>query len=517
MEQNKATLKSRWTKLDGDRQQVLKRARQCSKLTIPSLLPDEGQGEDATLETPYQGLGARGVNNLASKLLMTLLPPNQPFFRLNIDDITELELEKNGQKAEVEEQLASIERKVMQKVSTMSAIVPTFEALKLDIVTGNALLFQPDGGGVEVYRLDEYVIKRNPIGEVLEIITKDEVDINSLPDNIQEQLIDKDEKLGEDLTKNDESFELYTRIVLNPEKTKWFVTQECNGMEIEEAKGSYPFDECPWVPLRWSARSNENYGRGLVEEYLGDFITLEALTKALTQGTVVASKILGLVNPNGVTRPNKLVKAKNGDFIEGRADDVSYLQLDKYMDYSLCYQSIEKIELRLKHAFLLMDAVQRQAERVTAEEIRTMARELETSLGGVYSLLSKEFQLPFVNRLMAKMKKAKELPDFPEDIVTPSVTTGMDALGRGHDLEKLMTFMQTLEPLGQDIIMTYLVPNDYMKRSATALGMEVTGLIRSEEEVQQMNEQAQMQQMASQMAPEVAKASAQPQQQEGGM
>ena len=36
----------------------------------------------------------------------------------------------------------------------------------------------------------------------------------------------------------------------------------------------------------------------------------------------------------------------------------------------------------------------RDAERVTAEEIRMQAQELETSLGGVYSRLAIGFQLP---------------------------------------------------------------------------------------------------------------------------
>ena len=41
------------------------------------------------------------------------------------------------------------------------------------------------------------------------------------------------------------------------------------------------------------------------------------------------------------------------------------------------------------------------------EEIRYMASQLETALGGVYSLLSQEFQLPLVQLLMKRMSKAK--------------------------------------------------------------------------------------------------------------
>ncbi|WP_416142518.1 portal protein [Escherichia coli] len=45
-------------------------------------------------------------------------------------------------------------------------------------------------------------------------------------------------------------------------------------------------------------------------------------------------------------------------------------------------------------------AVQRTGERVTAEEIRYVASELEDTLGGVYSILSQELQLPLVRVLL---------------------------------------------------------------------------------------------------------------------
>ena len=44
------------------------------------------------LYQPYQSVGSRGVNNLASKLLLLLFPPNSPFFRLSVDSETKKEL-----------------------------------------------------------------------------------------------------------------------------------------------------------------------------------------------------------------------------------------------------------------------------------------------------------------------------------------------------------------------------------------------------------------------------------------
>lgn len=76
------TAESLYTSLEGKRWQYLDRARSAAKLTLPYICPEEGFGPHSRLDTPFQGIGARGVNNLASKLLLALLPPMPPSFAL---------------------------------------------------------------------------------------------------------------------------------------------------------------------------------------------------------------------------------------------------------------------------------------------------------------------------------------------------------------------------------------------------------------------------------------------------
>ena len=137
-------LKSRWEKLNGEKNSVVDRAKACAELTIPSLLVDTSHTENTTLNTPYQSLGARAVNNLASKLLLSLLPPNAPFFRFVPDKIAMLELEaaQPGAMASVNNQLADIERAIAAQIEREALRVPTFEALKLLVATGNALVYR---------------------------------------------------------------------------------------------------------------------------------------------------------------------------------------------------------------------------------------------------------------------------------------------------------------------------------------------------------------------------------------
>jgi len=150
---------------------------------------------------------------------------------------------------------------------------------------------------------------------------------------------------------------------------------------------------------------------------------------------------------------------------------------------------------------------------VTAQEIRYMAEQLETSMGGVYSLLSQEFQLPLVKILMKRMQDAKEIPPLPKGSVQPTIITGIEALGRGNDLQKLREFVAEIGNLAQinPQVVQSLKTSDLIKRIATSLGIEMEGLIKTDEELaaeqehqQQMQNQQQVMEMANKAVAPVA-------------
>jgi hypothetical protein len=279
-------------------------------------------------------------------------------------------------------------------------------------------------------------------------------------------------------------------------------------MVIEESIGRYPIEKSPFLPLRYTRIDGEDYGRGFVEEYIGDLKSLEALTKAIVEGSAAAAKVLFMVNPNGTTRAKTLSESPNGAIVQGSEGDVSVLQLNKFNDFRTAQSVMNGISDRLSQAFLLNSGVVRDAERVTAEEIRMLSQELEAALGGLYSLLSQEFQMPVVTRLMDRMSKEKRLPKLPKDIVKPTIVTGVEALGRGNDLQKLDLFLAGANQIvGPQAVAEYVNVSDYFKRRATALGIETEGLIKTQEEIQQAMQQAQMMEMAQKLgAPAVAPA-----------
>ncbi len=493
---NAGTCQGRYDMLATDREVYLKRARECAKLTIPTLIPESGTGKHTNFPTPYQGVGARGVNNLASKLLLSLFPPNSPFFAMRVDDFTATELaQQEGARAKVDEALGKYERSVMQSIEDSGDRSAHFEALKHLVVAGNVLLYLPKDGGTRVFPLSRYVTVRDPMGQMLETIIEEEMAYVSLPEDLK-ILVANSEKNAEATVDPKATVKLHTKFYLEGDKVLSY--QEIDGIRVPGSEGSWPKEKSPVLALRWTRVDGEDYGRSYVEEYLGDLISLEGLSKALLEGSAAAARVIFLVKPGSSTRAKDVMAAENGAAVSGRSEDVETLQVQKQGDFAVAQQQIRVITDRLAYAFLMNSAVQRNGERVTAEEVRYMAGELEDALGGVYSILSQEYQLPYVMRVIDRLTRKKKLPSLPKGVAKPTIVTGLEALGRGHDLSKYDLFLKALVPLGPEVLQSEMNVGDYITRIGTALGIDLDGLVKSAEQKQAEQEQAQAQHQQAQ-------------------
>lgn len=489
-----STAKARYEKLVSERRPYTDRAEKCAKYTIPMAFPKETDNSNTNYETPYQSLGARGVNNLSSKLLLALFPPNAPFFRLSLgDDIANVVEQNPSLKQEYEAFLAKLERRITNYMETHRIRVTSSEALTQLIIAGNVLLFLPPAeGGMKMYRLNSYVVQRDGVGNVCEIIAKESIAFSSLPPEAQSCVDQQD-------VDPDKNFAVYTHVYLEDEQFKSY--QELEGVTINGSEQAYPIDKSPWIAVRIKKMDGESYGRSFVDEYLGDIRSLENLSKAIVEVACVAANIIYLVNPSSTLRVSQLAEAKSGDFVKGKRDDIQALQLDKSVDLQVVFSCAQQIEGRLSYAFLLNSAVQRNAERVTAEEIRYVANELEDTIGGIYSILSQEFQLPLVRRMLTQMAMIGAIPELPQGAqgIEPKITTGLEALGRGHDLTKIDAFLKYAAQF-PDLFASRVKVGEVLKQLATALGIDAADVIKSDEEVAQEQQAAQEQQLAQQAA-----------------
>jgi hypothetical protein len=497
------TASSIWDDQTGYRTEFLDTAINCSALTIPSLIPESDRAtttKNNRVDSLFQGVGARGVNNLSAKLLLALYPPSQPFFRLALDrqQLHRYLQEQGAQGADsdklatqIDEGLSQVERSVLLRMDKMSLRAVLFEAIKHLLVGGNGLLFIGEPGA-RFFGLRSFCISRDPEGEWTEIVVREEVARRFLPKSVT-----RPDGYGGDEHSEYDFCDVFTWIDREvgddgAQAVTWH--QEYEGKKIPGTAGFAPIETCPWIPLRLNRIAGESYGRGLVEEVLGDLRSLESLSQAIVEGSLIQAQCKTLVNPNGVTRADVIARSPNGAVVPGKPEDVAMLSLDKSRDFAVALQAMQLIERRLQFTFLLNEAMQRDAERVTAEEVRGMAEQLEQGLGGIYSVLSQEMQQPLVKRVVAMMERGGEIQKMPGEFISPEITTGLDAIGRGNDRARLTQFMQTIAgTMGPEALLQYLNPREVLSRFAASDGIDTKGLIKTEEEL--ANEQARAQQV----------------------
>lgn len=487
-----ATAKERFETQNSKRDQVLQRGRDCADLTVPALMPPEGSDENTRLPTPYQSLGSRGANNLTSKLRLSLFPPGQPFFRFKPDDDALVLLANQDPEAaaQIEAAMQRLENEALDELEQGSDAVILHAALKQLVVVGNVLLHMPSDSPARLFRLANYVVTRDASGNWFEIVAKETLARATLSEEQQALLAPA---TGEP-AKDDADVVVYTHIRKDGKKAVW--NQEINEQLVDGSEGRSNYDECPYIPLRWAALENENYGRGHVEEYLGDLRSLEDLSKSLVQMASAAAKVIFLDRPNSTTDIEAIQEAESGEIVEGNIEDIGVLQVNKFPDFQVAKSQIDDLSLRLSHAFLLTTGTVRNAERVTAEEIRMQAQELEDVLGGVYSVLAAELQHKVVMRLMARLKKKGRLPQLPSGAIKPVIVTGFEALGRGHELNKLRQYFTDGASLFGEAFMQEFNISAFAAILATQHNVDVTAIVKSAEQKQAEQQQAQQAAMA---------------------
>ena len=481
--------RERYNKLTNSRRQFLDTAVQCSQLTLPYLIDDDLSSKQThkNLKTPWQSIGSKAVVTLAAKLMLALLPPQTTFFKLQVRD------DKLGEeippeiRSELDLSFSKMERLVMEYIAASSDRVVIHQALKHLIVGGNSLIFMGKDG-LKNFPLNRYVVNRDGNGNILEIVTKELISRSvlglELPDKEPNSVVDETNSSDRD------DVEVYTYVRLDEKSGRWIWHQEAFDKILPNSRSTSPKKASPWLPLRFNTVDGEDYGRGRVEEFIGDLKSLEALSQALVEGAAAASKVIFLVSPSSTTKPKTIADAGNGAIVQGRQDDVAVIQVGKTADFSTAAQMTQTLERRIAEAFMQLNV--RQSERTTAEEVRLTQLELEQQLGGLFSLLTVEFLVPYLNRTLLVLQRSKELPNIPKDLVRPQIVAGVNALGRGQDRESLTAFITTIaQTLGPEALMRFIDPSEAIKRLAAAQGIDILNLVKTEQQLQQELEQQQ--------------------------
>lgn len=502
------TIQADYDSLQGEREPYLKRARECAALTIPTLIQETPFTKDSRLIEPYQNIGSDGISGLSGRLTTTLFPAGLTFYRLNPSakmkadpDITPDGLEAVANFLYMRELL------VKSLLDGTNFRTKMRVAIQYLLVAGNSLIKIDDDYQLRVFHPESYVQTRDHTYSVTKVITKECIDPLSLPAKMRAVAMQdvKDEDSDEDL-------DLYTRIVWNrTAKGKLDgsvrITQECNGHIINESREAVS----PYFVAGYDELTGGHYSRSFAELKLGSLRSTNSLAQSMLEGAAAVSKLLAVYDATKRAKARDLT-LPSGSVVEGSVENgvaqgYGLVTTQKSADLNVAHSFYTNLQTVLARSMMLEAASQPTGERVTATQIGRIAAELEGALGGVYAQIAEELQRPFLMRVLWQMKRDKLYPvassEFEKEVEL-QVLTGIEALGRQQELDKLLAGIQTLAqfPGGLDRLKMQVVA----MRVLTRLGIDISGLLKSDAELEKERQAAIQQQNQLAMGQEAAKA-----------
>lgn len=418
-----------WSACAGLRSAMITRTERYAALTVPKImLPDGFDAMSTDQSHDYQSIGAQAVNHLANKLMLAMFAPSRPFMKLKPGKQAKADAAKmNLTDVQLNAILANGEREAIAALDNTGQRPRLFQVMRHLIITGNTLLYLGKDR-LRTFGLKNYVVKRDVEGNVLHIVVREHLRFDELETKIVDLLRTRH---------SDESKVMFYRWIKREHNGSYTMSQWVDEVRLpKEYAGKWPADKLPYQALAWDLADEDDYGTGLVEEYVGDLEACSVLSEATVDGAVLGTEYRWMVNPTGQTSIDDINNSENGDALSGLPTDVAPTQGGNPQAITVAEQVNDKYERRISRGFLMGSAVIRDAERVTTEEVRLTAMELETAYGSVYSTLAVSLQLPVGNWLFDLIELKLGEADLKVTIVT-----GLDALSRNGDLENFRLAM----------------------------------------------------------------------------
>lgn len=412
------------------RSAFLSRAETYANYTLPYLMAD--CGEDISSQNAWQDDGASMTNFLSNKLAQVMFPAQRSFFRIDLTQEGITALESEGMTASTAQKLlADVEKNAMTYGDSLLFRPAVVEAFKHLMVSGNVLHFNPGKGKpLQAIGLNHYVVRRDTNGTILDIILLQEKALETFEPSIRMAI--QASRNGKQY-KDKDNVKLYTH-AKRMDDGKYKISQCAEDVPVGK-ESIVTEDKSPFLVLTWKRSYGEDYGRGMIEDHAGAFFVIQFLSEALARGIALMADVKYLIKPGSYTDLGQFVAGGSGAVIHGMAEDVHIVQLGKYADFTPVQNVLNEYRQRLGRIFMMEAATRRDAERVTAYEIQRDAMLVEQSLGGIYSLFSTTYQLPMSRWFLNGVSSI-----FTSKKVSPTILTGIEALGRMAELDKLGTF-----------------------------------------------------------------------------
>lgn len=493
------TLKSQFAEQDGQRSAVLDRAREASSKTLPWIFPPSGTTQDNQLPRTFSSQTAKGIVQLASRITAAVIPFNGiPFFEFSLPQPTEKTEQSDAMVSGMRQVTTSAENQILQDLYASNLRVALNEAFIHAQITGTHIVKAHEDLTYQNIPLQNFVMKRDGAGRLIEFIYKELVDPARMPKGLEKfdetGVPRPGSQTGIFRTEpaNKKLEEIFTKYSFDQDKDRWDWEQEFREENI--TKGHRKNNNC--MVIRWGLIAGENYGRSKCDEIMGDIRSAEGLARSLFEQAGAAARGLIGVNPAGFTNIDDLSNAVNWGYVAMREEDVFGFGLNINQQIASTHSALAFVENKISEAFLMISpSTNAGRDRVTATENRLNAQQLEQGLSGFISQAANDIQIPLVFNRLEDMQKQN--PDdeqlealrevLEQNAIGVQIKTGLDALGRELDHARLLEVAELavrMPPEGQ-ITVNF---NKLMRELVKTSGLNREEVIRSEEEVQKIQQ-----------------------------
>lgn len=504
-------LNTLWSQWEGRRGDLLDRCERYSRWTLPYICAHEyvGNAEQITSNVVF---GPRVVNHLAHRVVETMFPNDRPFFTLamtpEVMKLFKEEVPKDQQGdvlAQIRESTQYEESRAMRVLNITEYRPVAINTLQHLIVTGNGVLRRLKDGRRALYGIRDFTIIRDITGQWRDLILRDCKTFDALPPDLQELYKEHKHSKKEDCNE-DAPISLYTRFKQEGKRVRSY--QFLDDMFVPKSSVWYTQADCPVMPLTWSLSRGEDYGRGAVEQYAALFHNIDVTAQALLDLYGIVADVKYLVS--GGVDPKEWMETARGGAVAGTPDAITVVQAKDIQAIQLLQNQLDNWNQLLAQAFLLSSSSVRQAERVTAEEIRQISRELESAYGGLYASLATNWQKREAEWALNEIK-FKPVANG-QTTFEVQVTTGTEALsreGQMANLQQAVAELALLEGVPEEVRAT-INPSKFANFVFFNRGIDFQEIGYSAAEMQAQAEQRQQQQqqlMAQEAAMKAASSS----------
>lgn len=406
----------------------------CAKYTLPQLYLEDSVRESGLEPEDLvigDSIGAEALNNFISQILKIVFPVRDSFFRVQMRTGADGSLSRLSPERQ-QDVFRRYEEAAMHQLYKRGLHAQKFMLLGLLLTLGNVVYKIPKDPNkeIQVYDLNDCVIKRNLNGQVTDIIICEKTEVRFLSAKAVAKLA-REKKVY----KEDDVVKLYTHVRLN-RNGKFEVSQSVDEIDLELGDNFYAEADCEYKVGAINVKRGSHYGVGQVQQYIPLIHKANVYADTATDTAVAGSIVTWAVSPSAGVRPEEFANREQGQPFGVRPDDIKAIVADVGANYQMTIAQYEQIARTLARVFLLPQAVQRDAERVTAEEIRMIAAKLEETHSGLYAAIANTIQRPMADTAI-ELVEDEELVKYKDEIEV-NLVTAMEAQSRSAELENLM-------------------------------------------------------------------------------